>query len=393
MTPASGGFGRVLTREVRRLVRSPRAWLLFAVLPAMAAAVLVRVLWAEVPADLPVAVVDLDRSALSRQVARMIDATPSVRVAAVAGSTGEGAQLARAGRVYGTITVPRAFERDVLRGAAPSLIVDYNAQWLVPGSLLRRDARAAGATLSAVVEAAGRQARGQGRADARAQVEPIRVHAHALFNPQLNYAHFLLPALLPAMLQLFVLLAAIAVVGEELKRGTAGDWLEAAGGRLAPAIAGKLAPVIAWFSLAGLAMVWLLFRTLGAPMRGDWVVLAGATLLLVVAYAGIGLLVAAWTANLRLAISLGAFYGGIAFAFVGVTFPLTAMPLPAWAWSQALPLTPYLSLVFEQAMRGAPVHESRPELLVLSGFAALSFAAAWWRTGRVARDPRYWGRT
>ena len=56
-------------------------------------------------------------------------------------------------------------------------------------------------------------------------------------------------------------------------------------------------------------------------MRGSLALVALATLLFVLAYQAMGLLIVAFSANLRLASSAAAFYGGPAFAFTGVTFP------------------------------------------------------------------------
>lgn len=340
------------------------------------------------PADLPVAVVDLDQSALSRRLVRAIDAAPSMRVVDLVGSTDPAARAVREGRAYALVSVPADFERDVLRGRAPTVVVDYNAQWLLPGSLIRRDARAAASALAADVEATARRARGE----AVVRVEPMLVDAHPLFNPQLNYAHFLLPALLPTMLQIFVLLQTVATVGRELRRRTASEWLATSCDRPSAALAGKLLPPAAWYTLLAAAMLVTVFRVAGAPMRGHWFVVLAASATFVLAYQAVGVMLVAWTANLRLATSLAAFYAGAAFAFAGVTFPLAGMPWPARAWAGALPLTHYVSLTFEQAMRAAPAAESLPELGTLALFVVVPLALALPRMGPALRDERFWGR-
>lgn len=375
-------------REMAALRARPRELLMLSVLPVVSWGFFLALLAPGSPADLPVSVVDLDHSALSRRLARAIDAAPSMRVAEIAASTDEAARGVREGRTYAIVSVPAEFERDVLRGRAPTVVVDYNAQWLLPGSLVRRDARAAAGDVAAGTEAAGRRARGERLAG----VEPVVVDARPLFNPQLNYAHFLLPALLPTMLQIFVLLQTVATVGRELRRRTAHEWLATAGGRSTAALAGKLLLPAAWFTLLAAAMLVTTFRVAGAPMRGHWPVVVTASATFVLAYQAIGVLLVTWTANLRLATSLAAFYAGAAFAFAGVTFPLSGMPWTARAWAGVLPLTHYVSLAFEQAMRAAPIAESLPELGALVLLAAVPLALALPRLGPVMRDERFWGR-
>lgn len=382
----------VMRREVAGWRAHPRELLLLAVLPLASGGLFIALLERGTPSELPVAVVDFDRSALSRRITRALDASPSMRVSTVLGSTEEAANLVRRGSVYGIVTVPADFENDLRRGRAPTVVVDYNAQWMLPGSLIRRDARTAAATLGAGVEIAARTARGEPASVAMARIEPVQVDARAVFNPQLNYGHFLLPAVLPAMLQIFVLLQAVAAVGRELRRATAGEWLGVAGQRPWAALAGKMALPTAWFAGLALAMLILLHRVMHVPMRGSWPVLAGGTVLLVLACQAVGVMLVAWTANLRLATSFAAFYGGVAFAFAGVTFPLGGITWGPRAWADLLPLRHYVSLAFEQAMRGAPVSASMPELCALSLFVAVPLALSMPRLATVLRDARCWGR-
>ena len=297
------------------------------------------------------------------------------------------------GKAYAFVLLPRSLERDAKRGSAPHVVGYYNAQWLLPGSLIFRDLTAVVGTVSAALDIRARQLRGEMYAAARAHLEPIWVDAHALFNPQLNYLYFLLTTLLPTMLQIFVLLVAVHSIGVELKEGTAGAWLETAGHSVWRALAGKLLPYTVHFLILGLFMTSLLFRYLGVPERGSILVLGIGTILFILAYQVMGVVLVACTANLRLATSLSAFYAGAAFAFTGVTFPTMAMPIMGKAWGELLPLTHYLRLIIQQAIQGAPYSASAEALLALFAFVLLAPLLSIRRMGRLLRDDRYWGKT
>jgi ABC-2 type transport system permease protein len=386
------GFRAVVRRE---LVRATSSWyypLLFVILPFASFALLLAIFGTGVPRDLPVVVVDNDHSALSRQLARMIDATPSMRVAAQAESPEAARSLVLANVAYAMVVIPADMERGVRRGEAPTLVAYYNAQLLLPASLIRRDLRAAVATLSGGLEVRSREARGESPRAALAHVEPIRLDAHTLFNPQLNYVYFLVTALLPAMLQIFITVGTVHVIGVELKDGTAGAWLETAGGSVWRAAAGKLLPYTLHFVLLALFMAALLFRWVGVPLEGSAQVVAVATVLFVLAYQAVALVLVAWLANLRFATSAAAFYCTPAFAFVGVTFPTIAMPVAGRVWGGLLPLTHYLRLLVDQGLRGAPTPTALPALAALTAFVLVGPLASGWRLGQVFRDPRYWGR-
>ncbi len=151
---------KVARRELRRIVadRYYYLWLLVA-LPAASYWVLTSIFSAGVPRDLPVAVVDQDRGALSRQLERAIDATSSMRVAALPESIEAARALVLENRAYAVVVFPYGMERDARRGQAPVVTAYLNAQALLPASLIRRDLRMAVGTISAGLEVKARQAR------------------------------------------------------------------------------------------------------------------------------------------------------------------------------------------------------------------------------------------
>ena len=378
-------------REAERLSGSRHALVLLVLLPLAGFALVTAIFWNRLPEELPVAAVDADRSLLSRRLLRMLDATKSMRVAGPFSSPDEALDEVLSGRAYGVVTVPRGFERDVRRGAAPKVTLHYDALTMIPGSILKRDVKAVVGTLSAGVEIQARRALGEPPDVALARLEPVRSLRGALFNPGLDYRAFLLPALLATLLSVFVLVGAVHALGVELRDGTAGEWL-ASGGSATRAVAGKLLPQALWFTALGLAAVAFPFRFLEVPLRGSAFLVALATLLLVLAYQAAGLVLVAVSANLRLASSAAAFYAGPAFAFTGITFPTFGMPFAAQAWGALLPITHFLALLLGQAMRGAPASTALGPLAALLAFVLLAPPLPLRRMRRLLADPASWGR-
>jgi ABC-2 type transport system permease protein len=383
----------VLRRELRRIATRPLEPLLLVVLPALSLALTWAIFSAGLPRELPVAVVDEDHTRLSRQLVRMIDATPTVRVASRPSDPEAARELVLSGRAYAVVVVPEGLERGVKRGRPEPVVAWTNAQLLVPASLVRRDLRAATATLSAGVETRRLRATGETAASAAARFQPVRADVHALFNPQLDYVSYLFAALLPTLLHVFVLLAAVNSVGAELREGTAGEWLATAGGSLARAVAGKMLPSTVVLVGVAVSATALLFGAAGVPMRGSPALLLLGTVLFVLAYQAVGLLLVALFANLRFATSVAAFLASPAFAYAGITFPTMGMPAFARLWGNLLPLTHYLRLLVDQSMKGAPASVSWPSVLALLGFAVAPLLLAWPRLRRIASDPSFWGRS
>ena len=393
MTPGgSPGVLAATRREVGRLASSRYALVLLVLLPLAGFALVAAIFWNRLPSDLPVAVVDADRSLLSRRLVRMLDAAKTIRVAGPFATPAAALDEVLSGRAYAVVAIPEHLERDVKRGEAPRVVLHVDAIRMIPASILKRDVKAVVGTLSAGVEIQARRALGEPPDVAAARFEPVRSMRGALFNPGLDYLAFLAPALVPTLLSIFVLVGAVNALGSELRDGTAGAWL-ATGGSAWRAVLGTLLPQSAWFTALGLAATAVLFRLLGVPLRGSAALVALGTLLLVLAYQAAALVLVAASGNLRLASSGAAFYGGPAFAFTGVTFPAFGMPLAAKAWGALLPVTHFIELLVSQAMRGAPPVTALGPLLALAAFVVVLPPLALRRMGRLMRDPSTWGRT
>ena len=146
----------------------------------------------------------------------------------------------------------------------------------------------------------------------------------------------------------------VLAMGEELKNGTARQWIDTAGGSVWRAVAGKLGVYFVSFGLVGGVMLAVIFKGFGVPLRGSLVSLAVATILLILAGQACGLIIVVLNPSLRMALSSASFYSGTAFAFVGLTFPQAGMPALGKAWSNLLPLTHYLHVFLAETRQLNP---------------------------------------
>ena len=385
-------FLRSFLREVRVIAHSPFYLLFNSLLPLATFILFCAVFYQEIPHDLPVVVCDQDGSSLSRKFARMADATSSLRVVATVQDPAQGNAMIRLGKAYASFLVPAGLELDIKRGERPAIVAFYNNAYLLASGLVSRAAKEVISTLSAGLDLRTRMMKGESPAQAIESCEPVRIDAHVLFNPNLNYRYLLLPSVLPSVLQAFILMTVVRSLGGELKHGTAGTWMKQSGGHVWAAVLGKLAPHTACFIVMMAFMLALLIRVAGIPMYGSLWLVFGASTLFVLAYESLGLALVALTSNLRLANSIAGFIAGPAFAFAGITFPTVGMPLPARIWHNALPLSHYLHIFLDQALRGAPIYASRYALLALLLFTVLPPVLFMPRLARQMRDPVFWGR-
>ncbi|MBW3498920.1 ABC transporter permease [Janthinobacterium sp. NKUCC08_JDC] len=382
-----------LAREWRRLRGDFWDFGMLSWIPVVLCGMLWLVFSAGIARDLPIVVIDNDNSTLSRQLTRWLDASPGIKVAAKVVSSDEALHRLRERTAFGYLLIPDDFERKLLGGRQATVQWLYNAQFSSHAGALLRDVRTVSTTLSAGIEMTARVKKGMSGVQAAAQFEPIRTTLNSLYNENISYEAFLTLALMPAMLQIFIVVAIVTSIGRELRDGTVPQWLASARGNWLRAIGAKLLfPLIAYCALA---LLYLLFFSLarGWAVAGSLPALLLSMLLLVLAYCGLATLLIAATLSLRLALSGAAFITAPAFAFAGQAFPLMAMPAPARAWAEALPLTHYLQLQTKYWLAGAPWRYGVQEMLILAGIAIGCGAVGVFLLARRANTPAAWGRT
>jgi ABC-2 type transport system permease protein len=338
--------------------------------------------------DVPIAVVDDDRSAESRELIRRLDASQGVYVAARPVDLDEAWSAVRRVDVYAVVHVPRDFARAVQRGEPATVFAYYNASFLTTGQSAFRDISTVAQTYSAILSVE-RSAFVPGRAGPQAL--PVQVQATVMFNPTRSYEHFLLSLLFPALLQFGFCLACVTALSRELRDGTSIDWLERTGNRPLAATVGKLLPYFGLFMLYGaVATLWVAHR--GGGIAGSTAMLMTGYAAMYFAYAAVALLLVGATRSMVLALSATGIYSGIAFAFAGAAFPTLDGPLFTRIWSQLMPYTTYVELQSQHLDIGSRALDSLPHLGVLLLFplvAGIPGAALYLRS---LRDTASWGR-
>ena len=83
----------------------------------------------EVLTRVPVAVVDMDRTSLSRQITRFADADPRIEVRLVTGSEHEAQQALWRGEIEGYAVIPPHLKRNVVRGENAVVSIEANGAY------------------------------------------------------------------------------------------------------------------------------------------------------------------------------------------------------------------------------------------------------------------------
>jgi ABC-2 type transport system permease protein len=275
---------KVIRRETRRIADS---WvLIFTTMIAPIGAFLV-IMWLfsdGVVRDLPVAVVDMDHTAFSSRVTRLIDATPVCNVIVRLNTTDEARRMMDKGKIDAIVVLPTDLERNLMNNGVPAIAVYINNTNVVKGGALKSGLYKTLSTISAGVKVQVAVKKGQTPAQAIEKARPVNVNVHLLFNPFGNYSYFLVLGLLPLLMVVFIFLGSVYALGIELKEGTSGDMIALADNNVIVALAGKMLPYTFLFFMDMMIMNIFLIKTLGTPVQGSLFVILISEIFLIVSY-------------------------------------------------------------------------------------------------------------
>jgi len=365
--PSRPDFISCVFREIHMWKGETWQLALLSWVPALLGLMLWWIFSAGIVTGVPVGVVDLDDSALSRQFIRLLDASPALEVSARFLSPTEGRHAMSTASVAAVIIIPRDFQIRVRKGLKPDVTAFFNGQFILIGKAVKSALLGVQATMSGVIDGGMALARGAVMPEAEGKAAPIVPQLTPLFNPGMDYALFLVPAIIPALWQVLMMLGMLNAIGMERRKAAPDQWLAPG---LFRAIAAKMFPLIVIYSAWGMA-AFFFYRFLGWQIRGSWAILAAGVVLTAIATAVMAVFLYALVDDLPRSLSLAAAYTAPSFAFLGVTFPATDMPVPALLWRSLIPVCHYIDIQISQMSRAAPLDAVSPHLAALLFFLAL----------------------
>ncbi|WP_163340087.1 ABC transporter permease [Desulfopila sp. IMCC35008] len=362
-------FMTLLYGEFSDLGRDP--WLLALVtwVPLLLYATIWWIFSQGIPTELPIGVVDLDKGRVSRGLIRHYGTSPSLKIEQSFPSVSDGAAALRAGEIYGLIVLPEGLEKQLTRGNPPQVSAIINSQFLLVGKLIGSALQQAHGTFTIKVEILRNMTVSTPLpAVALSSAMPIGSQITPLFNMSKNYAWFLVSAILPAIWQIIMVAATVLSMAFVQRHYGLHAWLE---GAPITRLLCKSAFLALLFWGQGALFLYFLYVVLGWPMHGDWFLLLISQLVTAVASIGCGYLIFFLTKDGGRSLSLAAAYVAPGLAFMGVTFPVTDMTLPARIWRNLIPVCHYIEIQFGQVNYGIAASSALPKLLSLSLFLLL----------------------
>lgn len=345
-------FINTIKREISKIKSNKFLMVMLFIAPIVFSIIVIWTFSAGIPKNLPIAVLDLDNSDITRTITRAIDSTPSAKVRYKVENYNQGYDLIKEGKVYAIIVYPQNFKKDLNRNNTPKIVYYYNNQMILIGSIITKDIQSTVMTLTKSVDAQIRMKKGLAKDPTLSKINLIRVDEKIKSNPYLNYSYFLSYAAVAHVFQIFAVLLAVWTLGIEFKEGTTKEWLKEADNSIISAAFGKLSVYLIVLLIQMFIVYGGYVIIYGAPFEGNILFTIFSSGIFLLAYQLMGLAFVAVLSNLRFAMSVGAFYTSLGFSLAGMTFPNMGMPLFTRFYSSLLPVRPYVNLLIDQAMKG-----------------------------------------
>lgn len=225
----------------------------------------------EVVREVPIAIVDLDNSALGRDITRNIDATEFVNVVLKTNNFEEAKKAFYNDEVKGIALIPKDFRKKIMRQEQAHISAYLDVSYFLYYKQVMKGIRYGTGFLSAKLQINNLMLKGNPKELAMRLRDPISHVNKYLFNPASGYSLFLIPAIIILALQQ-TLLIAIGMIGgfsREERRFT--DLIPLSKDRfgIETILLGKTLAYLSFFVIFATMVAFLLFSTFNYPVRGS----------------------------------------------------------------------------------------------------------------------------
>jgi ABC-2 type transport system permease protein len=366
----SPGVGPAFIGEWRRVLADRGVFSILVVAPVFYGVFYPQPYLGQLVRKIPIAVVDDDRSDLSRRFIQTLDADEAISVAVRAPALDVAQQALFARQVFGIVEIPPDTEREVLKGNAARVpaYVD-SAYFLVFNRSLQGILESAAATSFTNAS----RGEGAGATLALAAISPMELLIEPLYNPTGGYASYVVPAAFVLIIQQTLLIGAATLTGLGFEhRGSASRMLPIGPASL---IGRGLAHLTVYFAALVLFLV-ILPRIYGFSTLGRLIDMALFAVPFVLATSFMGQAAGCFFKHRETAV----------LVFVATTLPQFFLVGVSWPREMIPPLLDHIRRIFpsESAIdglvrinqMGAALGEVRADWLYLWLLAAIYFGLA-----------------
>ena len=321
--------------------------------------------------DLPIVIIDQDHSPTSDKIIDAFIDNEALLVSDIRYTPGTIMEEMPAKQYDAVITLPSNFEADILQKRHPEIRVDLNMANILNANTASKNIQSVLMSLNAGIEIEGLKKKGLHSSEALAAYESFKINFNKLYNATGNYATFMLPGLLAAIMQQIIFLAMALVFARDFEDGHFDLLIKQSSFSLYH-IALKSIPF-----LLMIPVIWMIISFLIPYFKIDIDIfnlpmLVLATLLTLASMC-IGMLFSIAIPSQLKATELLMVISTPAFILSGFTWPTLAFPDAIAKIAQFIPSTQFLNGFRKIAFYGGDLASIKPEINTLLLIIVLTF--------------------
>ena len=323
---------------------------------------------------IPVGLVDLSNSALSRVLEQTVEATQVVSFTERFNNFPEAQNALASGRIRALMVIPQDVSQRLVRhstigfGTPPSTQGETSrpiAQWVVDGSDTIIAGAIKGLRTMPLVELIGKTPN---------RTTPT-FEVALLYNPEQRTAINIVPGLVAIILTMTMIMFTSAAIVREKERGNI-ELLITTPVHSIELMLGKIIPYIFIGAIQVAIILGLGHLLFQVPINGSIWQLVGATLLFITASLTLGLVISTIAKNQLQAMQMTVFVLMPSILLSGFMFPYEGMPQLAQYIAEVLPATHFMRLVRGIVLRDAVLTGMQHDVYFLSLFIVLGLLVA-----------------
>ena len=323
--------------------------------------------------DVPVVVVDQDRTPESRELVSRFDASANFVVVASAPSIADVDEYLDGGTAWMALSIPSDYGERIRRGrtAAVQVVADGT------------DANSTNVALGYAGALVSAYSREVGAAHGRAPAEPlVDADIRVWFNPGLESRDFMIPGILALLLLVVTTnLSSMAIVREK-ELGTL-EQLNVTPLSRWELIAGKLLPYAVLGMVDVLLVVAVAVGWFEVPLRGSVLLLLAMSAVYLMTTLGLGLFVSTISTTQQQAMMSSSFFFLLPMVFLsGFIFPIENMPEAIQPVTYLIPLRYFLVILRGIFLKGVGLETFWPDALALFAWGSVILVLATLRSSK-----------
>lgn len=292
--------------------------------------------------DLPIVVVDEDRSAMSQKLIQMFTENEVIKVVSILGSTDQSRKTALEKEAPCVVLIPKNFETQILLKRYPELTVFVDASNTLTANFASSSINVCAATFKAGIQIEALKKQGVPANMASTQFEPFRTTFIKENIRSGNYLYFMLPGVLLTVFQQVLLLGLALSFSSEFEKGTFKDLVNKISNPFG-LIFVKVTPYL--IMSVGILLLYYGFSVFyRLPLQTEVFPFALATILFILAVCFIGILGSILLPDQLKATEVLMVVATPSFILSGFTWPLSQMPQWVQYIAGVIPLTHYLKI-------------------------------------------------